>query len=137
MDKIRIRQNFEDYERVKAAFKDFIHALVWESVDIDAGVHEDEINEHIDKYCRNNDGRMIMAANKDVTDFIKSLESRYEVHLYECDVNGNVIEETGEHIHTDNIKVALSKASAFYRKAENPQVNIFDNETGQYIAEWD
>lgn len=25
MDKIRIRQNFEDYERVKAAFKNFIH----------------------------------------------------------------------------------------------------------------
>jgi len=137
MDKIRIRQNFEDYDRVKSAFKDFIHALVWESVDIDAGVHEDEINEHIDKYCRNNDVRIIMAANKDVTDFIKSLESRYEVHCYEVNDNGDAIEETAKHFDTDNLKLALSKAASFYRTAKCPQVNILDNNTGQYIVEWD
>lgn len=137
MDKIRIRQNFENYERVKAAFKDFIHALIWESVEVDNGCSEKEIDEHIDKYCRNNDSRMIMAANKDVTDFIKSLESRYEVHCYEINDNGDVIEETVKHFGTDNLKLALSKAASFYRTAKCPQVNILDNNTGQYIAEWD
>lgn len=137
MDKIRIRTNYENYGRVRKAFKDFIHALVWESMDIDEGVQENEVNAHIDKYCANNQDQMIAKVNTNVTEFIKSLESRYEVHLYECDDNGNVMEETGEHINTDNINVALSKAASFYRKAKNPQVNIYDNETGKYIAEWD
>ena len=54
MDKIRIKQNHENYERVQKAFKEFVHALVWESMVIDDGVHEDEVNEHIAKYCRTN-----------------------------------------------------------------------------------
>ena len=137
MDKIRIRQNFENYERVQNAFKDFIHTLVWESIDIDAGVHEDEVNEHIKQYCRDNGGQMIALANDSVLRFIKTLEGRYDVHLYEMDDNDNVIEETGKHINTDNLNLALKKAAEFYRTAKNPQVNIFDNETGKYIAKWD
>ena len=137
MDKIRIRQNYENYERVQNTFKDFIHALVWESMDIDAGVHEDEVNEHIDRYCRNNGGQMISLTNDSVTKFIKSLESRYEVHCYEIDGEGNVIEETAKHYYTDNEVIALKKGAEFYRRAKCPQVNIFDNEQGKYIAEWD
>ena len=91
MDKIRIRQNYENYERVQNAFKDFIHALVWESIDIDAGVHEDEVNEHIDRYCRNNGGQMISLVNDSVSKFIKSLKSRYEVQCYEIDAEAKAI----------------------------------------------
>ena len=137
MDKIRIRQNYENYERVQNAFKDFIHALVWESMDIDAGVHEDEVNEHIKQYCRNNGGQMISLTNDSVTKFIKSLESRYEVHCYEIDDEGNAIEETAKHYYTDNEVIALKKGAEFYRSAKCPQVNIFDNEQDKYIAEWD
>lgn len=137
MDKIRIRQNYEDYERVQKAFKEFIHALVWESIDIDAGAHEDEVNEHIDKYCRTNGNQMIALANDSVTKFIKSLESRYEVHLYECDEKGNIIEETEKHLNTDNLKLAFKKAAEFYRNAKCPKVNIFDYELGYFVAEWD
>ena len=137
MDKIRIRQNYEDYERVKNAFKSFVHALVWESVDIDAGVQEEEINEHIAKYCRTNGDQMIALTNDSVTKFIKSLTSRYEVHLYEMDEEGNANEETAKHFNTDNIALAFRKAAEFYRKAKCPQVNIFDNDTDKYIAEWD
>ena len=137
MDKIRIRQNYENYERVQKAFKEFVHALVWESIDIDAGVQEEEINEHIAKYCRTNGGQMIALTNDSVTKFIKSLNSRFEVHCYECDENDNVIEETAKHFDTDNGVLALKKAAEFYRYAKCPQVNIFDNELGKYIAEWD
>lgn len=137
MDKIRIRQNYENYERVQNAFKDFIHALVWESMDIDAGVHEDEVNEHIDKYCRTNGGQMIALANDSVMKFIKSLEPRYEVHCYEIDDEGNAIEETAKHYLTHNEVIALKKGAEFYRRAKCPQVNIFDNEQNKYIAEWD
>lgn len=137
MDKIRIRQNYEDYGRVRKAFKEFIHALVWESMDIDAGVHEDEVNRHIDQYCANNQDQMIAKANTDVTKFIKSLDARYSVHCYELNENGDVIEETAKHIDTDNEVLALKKAAEFYRHAKCPQVNIYDNETDKYIAEWD
>ena len=135
MDKIRIRQNYENYERVQNAFKDFIHALVWESIDIDAGVHEDEVNEHIDRYCRNNGGQMISLVNDSVSKFIKSLKSRYEVQCYEIDAEAKAIVETG--YYTDNEVIALKKGAEFYRKAKCPQVKIFDNEQDKYIAEWD
>ena len=137
MDKIRIRQNYENYERVQKAFKGFIHSLVWQSIDIDNGTHEDEVNEHIDKYCRINGDNMIALANDSVTKFIKSLDSRYEVHCYEIDANGNAIEETAKHFGTDNGVIAFKKAAEFYRYAKCPQVNIYDNEEGKYIAEWD
>jgi len=137
MDKIRIRQNYENYERVQNAFKYFIHALVWESMDIDADVHEDEVNKLIDRYCRNNGGQMISLTNDSVMKFIKSLENRYEVHCYEIDDEGNAIEETAKHYYTDNEVIALKKGAEFYRRAKCPQVNIFDNEQDKYIAEWD
>jgi hypothetical protein len=137
MDKITIRQNYENYERVQKAFHDFIHALVWESMYIDGGVEEKEVNEHIGKYCRTNGDKMISLVNDDVMKFVKSLESRFEVHCYECDENDNVIEETAKHFDTDNGVLALKKAAEFYRHAKCPQVNIFDNELGKYIAEWD
>lgn len=137
MDKIRIRTNYEDYDRVKQSFKSFIHALVWESIDIDAGVEEDEVNKHIEMFCNQQGDKKISDLNESVSKFILSLTARYEVHLYELNGNGDAIEDTAEHIHTDNLNLALSKAAQFYRSAKCPQVNIFDNETGQYIAEWD
>ena len=137
MDKIRIRTNYEDYERVKQSFKNFVHALVWESMDIDAGVEEDEINKHIEMFCKQQGEKKIAEINDSVSKFICSLTARYEVHLYEMNDNGDVIEETAKHINTDNLNLALKKGAEFYRSAKNPQVNIFDNETAQYIAEWD
>jgi hypothetical protein len=137
MDKIRIKENYENYERVKKAFKDFIHALVWESTDIDDGVHEDEVNNHIERYCTTMGDGVIHDINRNVTKYIKSLEARYSVHCYELNENGDVIEETAKHIDTDNEVIALKKAAEFYRSAKCPQVNIYDNETDKYIAEWD
>ena len=137
MDKIKITQNYENYERVQKAFHDFIHALVWESMYIDGGVEEKEVNEHIDKYCRTNGDQMIALTNDSVTKFIKSLDARFEVHCYELNENGDVIEETAKHFNTDNGVIAFKKAAEFYRHAKCPQVNIYDNELGKYIAEWD
>lgn len=137
MDKIRIGQNYKDYERVKKTFKEFIKALVWECVEADACVEDlNEINDNIDKYCRTNDKQMIEVANDNLTKFFKSLESRFEVHCYECDEHGNVIEETAKHFDTDNGVIAFKKAAEFYRHAKCPQVNIYDNELGKYVAEW-
>ncbi len=136
MDKIRIKENYKDYERVKKAFKDFIHALVWESVDIDDGVHEDEVNNHIERYCATMGGGVIHGINRNVTKYIKSLDARYSVHLYEIKENGELDEDTAKHIYTNNLALATKKAAEFYRSAKCPRVNIYDNEEDKYIAEW-
>ena len=57
--------------------------------------------------------------------------------VYEIDANGNAIENTAKHFDTDNGVIAFKKAAEFYRHAKCPQVNIFDNELGKYVAEWD
>jgi hypothetical protein len=136
MDKIRIKENYENYERVKKAFKNFIHALVWESADIDDGVHEDEVNNNIERYCKTCDG-VIHYINRDVMKNIKSFERRYSVHLYEIKENGDADEDNAKHIDTDNLVLAMKKAAEFYRHAKRPQVNIYDNEEDKYIAIWD
>ena len=48
-----------------------------------------------------------------------------------------MIEETAKHFDTDNGIIVFKKAAEFYRYAKCPQVNIYDNELGKYVAEWD
>lgn len=134
MDKLKITQKYEDYERVQKAFKEFIHALVWESLYIDGGAQEEEINEHIAKYCNTNEDQMITLVHDSVMKFIISLQSRYEVHCYEVNEKGECDEQTAKHYNTDNEVIALKKAAEFYRHAKCPQVNIYDNELDKYIA---
>jgi len=136
MDKIRIKENYENYERVKKAFKDFIHALVWESMDIDEGVHEDEVNNHIERYCATMGDGVIHDINRNVTKYIKSLDTRYSLHCYELNENGDAFEEPSKHIDTDNLALAMKKAAEFYRHAKRPRVIIYDNETDKYLADF-
>lgn len=136
MDKIRIRQNYLDYNRVKDAFGAFIRALVWESIDIDEGVEENEVFEDIDKYCNTHGDQMISLANDSVSKFIRELKPRYDVRHYEVDDNGIKHEIIRDHIRTDNQELALKKAASLYRYGKCPKVEIFDNETNKYIAEW-
>lgn len=133
---IRIRQNYEDYEKVQKAFKEFIHALVWESMDIDNCVHEDEVNEHIDKYCSTNGEQLIALVNDSVSKFVKSLYARYKVNCYECDSEGCILNGVGKYIKTDNMELAFQKAAEFYRKGNRPYVEVFDNHTRKFIAKW-
>lgn len=131
MDKITMRENYGDYERVKKAFKEFVHALIWESADIAEGVDEKEVNSYIDRYCYLVGDDIICATNKSITKFIKSFTSRYKVLLYEG-------EEIKEHLETDNLVLALQKGAEFYRyhSDKHPVVTIFDNQTYKYLAEW-
>jgi len=136
MDKIRIKENYENYERVKKAFKDFIHALVWESIDIDTGVHEGEVNNYIERYCATMGDGVIHDVNRNVTKYIKSLDAHYSLHCYELNENGDAFEEYSKHIDTDNLALAMKKAAEFYRNAKCPRVVIYDNETDKYLAEF-
>ena len=71
--------------------------------------------------------------------FKQAMENyRYDFHFYPCDENGNVIEEQAIHFSSNDLVTGLNKAAQFYRSQKYvPTVNIFDNETNEYIAEWD
>lgn len=131
MNRITLKENFSNYERVKRSFKDFIHTIVWESLDIDEGVDESEVNEHIDKYCSANEKNEISNILKDVTEFVKSLSPRYMLRMYK-DANGGFTQ-----IETNNFRLVFEKAAKFYRENESSKITIFDKDENRYIAEWD
>jgi hypothetical protein len=133
MNKIVIRENYENYERVKKTFKDFIHTLVWESIVNDDSVNENKVNDHIERYCNTMGDGVIHDINRNVTKYINSFYARYSVHCYEY-VNGEAIEE--DSFNTNNESLALKKAAEFYRGAACPKVTIYDNATDNYLAEW-
>lgn len=128
---VRIRQNYENYDRVVDAFKNFIHALVWESFDIDAGAEEDEVNKHIEAFVNAKVNEYLLNVNKDVTDYIISLEKRYEVRM------GCKNDDSAQIIKTDNLVLALEKAAKFYRNTNKPLVSVFDNKDKKFIALWE
>lgn len=129
---MNIRQNYENYQRVKDAFKQFIHALVWESVEIECGSPEQEIDKNIEKYCKANADQMIVLTNDSVRKFITSLYTRYKVVYCECDGSGRTTKVV-DTIKTDAMEVAITKAAEFYRKGIRPYVEVFDNEAKRYI----
>lgn len=131
-----LRENYEDYDRVKKAFKAFVHALVWESIDIDDGVHEDEVNKHIDGYCSTMGDGIIHDVNKSVTKYVKSFTERYSIHCDELNDNGDVIKSQSKHFNTNNVVIAFKSAAEFYRNAKRPLIKIYDNEIDKYIADF-
>lgn len=129
-----IKENYMDYEKVKESFKNFIHTLVWESMEIDEGVIENDINEHINAYCETMGDGVIHDINKHVNKYFNSLNSRYTITMKEMS-NGGWKEVAN--FKTNNLKLVLSKAAKFYKSAKKRKVTIFDNETSEYIAEWE
>lgn len=64
-------------------------------------------------------------------------DKRFEVYLNPCDSDGNIDEDNAKSFETDNLYQALNIAAQFFRSQEFiPTVSIYDNEVGEYIAEW-
>ena len=131
-----LRSNYEDYDRVLAAFKSLIHAVVWESRNLEEGVEVDEINANIEKYCKLNANDKIQGLNQSFQKFLRSMESRFQATFCECDENGIANEETAIKFGTNNEKVVLEKAANFYRNAKRPRVQVYDNNCGKFIVDW-
>ena len=64
-------EKYENYERVKDSFKEFVHALVWEDMDIDSGAHEDVVNDHIEQFCDANADQLIELINSVMRTFVR------------------------------------------------------------------
>ena len=64
-------EKYENYKRVKDAFKEFVHALAWEDMDIDSGAHEDVVNTHIEQFCDANADQLIELINSIMRTFVR------------------------------------------------------------------
>ena len=67
----KIMEKYENYKRVKDAFKEFVHALVWEDMVIDSGTHEDVVNGHIEQFCDANADQLIELINSVMRTFVR------------------------------------------------------------------
>lgn len=132
-----MRTDFDNFKRVKDAYKAFIHALVWESKRIDCGAEEEEVNDHIERFCKLYGDFNIDDAHRSVEHFIATRACRYEVFMHLCDENGKIMDDFSKSFESNDIRVVLEKGATFYRNHPHCIVNIFDNETNKYIAEWD
>ena len=121
---------FIDYERIQEAYKNFVHALVWESRDLFEGLHEDAVNKYIERFAEAN-------ADKAIEDTYNALcevsTTRYDVYKHECNEQYDFVEEYV--FHTDNLTEAMKSAMSFYRKAKRPHIAIFDNSTMGNVVE--
>ena len=82
---------------------------------------------------------LIKAIHSTMTIVALNINSRYEVFCYDCDEYGNIKDETPtEYWASNDLSYAIKKGAEFYRyhSDNHPTVNIFDNVTNEYIAEW-
>ena len=123
-----IRRNFENYDKVREAFKELIHTLVWESTTIEEGATEEEVNNTIDRYCAYNDGHMIDKIQDDVISFIKSHEPHYHVRIWLGD-------DELENLETDNLGLCVKKVTKAYADNKDVVAYIYDNFEERMIVE--
>lgn len=136
MDRIELRENFGNYERVKEACDALIKAVIREAMTVEDGTSDEEINRFITAYQTNNRKRIAEAVLVDAIKFSNNYFCRYEVYFYTCDEHGQQVVGTTRRFSTDNLQLALSKAASFYRHSERPHVEVFDSVEKKYIANW-
>ena len=137
MDRIELRENFDNYERVKEACDALTNAVIREAMRVEDGTSDEEINHFISAYQTNNRKRIAKAVLEDAIKFSNNYFCRYEAHFYTCDEHGQVMNGTARRFSTDDLRLALSKAASFYRHSERPHVEVFDSVEKKYIANWD
>lgn len=126
--------NYGNYDRVRTAFKNFVHAIAWESDGLFEGLHEDAVNRYIEKFANENADRVINEVSKDMSLMATNVENkRYEVYLHECNEHYDLISEIV--VFTDDLEYAINRAMVFYKNAKKAHVCIFDNETKGNITE--
>ena len=125
---------YGNYDRVRTAFKNLIHAIVWEDDTLFEGLSEEAVNHYIDMFTDRNADRVIEEINADISLMTKNVNNkRYEVYLHECNEHYDLISEVV--VFTDDLEYAINRAMVFYKGAKKAHVCIFDNETKGNITE--
>lgn len=78
-----------DKERVREAFKDFVHALVWESKDIEEGASEEEIDGDIDLYVQTKGDGKINDFRNEYMNFLLEVDKKFKIEVFSFDYEEN------------------------------------------------
>lgn len=135
MKKITLKENFDDYERVKKACDEFIRAIVWESLNIFGGVHEDEVETVLAQYQNVASEKLIKDTLKNAKTFFDSYGGRYAVHCFAKDVNGKAIPNASIHKSVDKITTAIETCMNYARIYKNSVTKIYDFEQGKWLLD--
>ena len=69
-NKVVTKGKFDDFERVEDAAKKLARAIIWESFYIDGGAKEEEVEEHLKKFCE-----------EKITDVIENVSKNKGIHM--------------------------------------------------------
>ena len=131
---MKLKQNYNDYDKVKDAFKEFVSVLVWESVDdkrldIDSDVGDTEIavaeiNGAVDNFAIAFHKHYIEEVNNKFLQFENMCKPRYEVFLTKFDENGVVVSTEKRGIK--NAVNAIDIAVYFREHNKFTEVSVYD-----------
>lgn len=127
--KIRLKENFDDYERVSTACDGFIRSVVMESMDIAGGVDMDEIERLLAAYGKEKKSEIIHNVLNDARQWFDKFGGRYTLHMTDKDADTKIVSG-------DNLTALLDKAAKFYRHGKKPEVCIYDNVEKKDIVSW-
>lgn len=133
MKKITLNEHFDDYERVEKACDAFIRAIVWESLDIFGGVHEDEVETVLAQYQNIARAKLITDTLKSAKQYFDAYGGRYAIHCFAKDERGKAIPNGAIHKSVNELSVAIKICMDYVRINKDSVVKIYDFEQGKWI----
>jgi hypothetical protein len=134
MNENKIKNKFDNYERVENACLGLLRAVVWECLDIFGGVYEDEVENVLKQYQNEAKERIIKSVMEDAKKFFDSYSSRYGVHCVGIDENGKEVENSAVHLSTNDISVAINTCITFSTNYKGRcKLMIYDYDEGKVI----
>lgn len=73
-NKVVTKGKFDDFERVEDAAKKLARAIIWESFYIDGGAKEEEVEEHLKKFCEEKITDVIENVHESIMEFVLQLD---------------------------------------------------------------
>ena len=75
---VEVTGKFDDFERVEDAAKELARAIIWESFYIDGGAKEEEVEEHLKKFCDEKLNDVIENVHDSLMNYVLELEKKGE-----------------------------------------------------------
>lgn len=119
-----------DENRVREAFKAFIHALIWESCDIDEGAPEEDIEEHINLFVSENGDDEIILLQDKLKEFVGECTKTYKLEVWTKTLDSK---ECKYYKFFDTIQDAIDEGLEKLNKLTIFRFVVYNTETKQAI----
>jgi len=122
---------FYDEEKVRVKFMEFVHALAWESTDIDEGASEEEVYKHIDLYVKMEGDKKILDFRNEYMNFLLEVDKKFKIEVFAINNDGN--EPILEHCdYTDEFGEAMDIVISQLGRGQRIFVKVYLREQGKF-----